>query len=115
MRASRVGSNSLHQETLLSDESSDPMGSMGNLMDVMLVFACGLLLALIANWNVDLNAVQSGATQDTGSQEGQDASIVMVEGDIEEVESGIQADDGTYESLGTAYRNEETGEIYIVE
>lgn len=83
----------------------DPMSSMGNLMDVMLVFACGLMLAIIANWNVDLSNVQSSA----GSP-----AIKEIEGDLEAVEEGIAASDGSYENLGTVYRDEETGTLYVV-
>ena len=35
-------------------EDINPMESVANLADVMLVFACGLLIALIAAWNVDV-------------------------------------------------------------
>ena len=35
-------------------QDENPLEMMANLMDVMLVFACGLMLALIVNWNVDL-------------------------------------------------------------
>ena len=35
------------------------MDGMANLADVMLVFACGLILALIINWNVDVSSVAS--------------------------------------------------------
>jgi len=36
----------------------DPMSSMGNMGDVMLVFACGLMVALVMAWNVDLAQFQ---------------------------------------------------------
>ena len=35
-------------------EDVDPMSSMSNIGDVMLVFACGLMVALVVAWNVDL-------------------------------------------------------------
>ena len=39
------------------DEDFNPMEGMANLADVMLVFACGLILALIINWNVDMTTI----------------------------------------------------------
>ena len=36
------------------EEDFDPMSSMGNMADCMLVLACGLLLALMIHWNVDV-------------------------------------------------------------
>ena len=35
-------------------EEVDPMSSLGNIGDIMLVFACGLMVALVVAWNVDL-------------------------------------------------------------
>ena len=81
------------------------MGSMGNLMDVMLVFACGLMLAIIANWNIDLSEVQSSE---------ESPAIKEIEGDLETVEEGIALNDGSYKDMGTVYRDEETGQLYVV-
>jgi len=39
-------------------EEVDPMASMSNIGDVMLVFACGLMAALITAWSVDLAEFQ---------------------------------------------------------
>ena len=36
-------------------EEVDAMSGLANLSDVMLVFACGLMAAVILNWNVDLS------------------------------------------------------------
>ena len=36
-------------------EDFSPMEGVGNMADAMLVFACGLLLALIISWNVDVS------------------------------------------------------------
>ena len=36
-------------------EEVDAMSGLANLSDVMLVFACGLMAAVIQNWNVDLS------------------------------------------------------------
>ena len=47
---------SLRKKKVHPDEN--PLEMMANLMDVMLVFACGLMLALIVNWNVDLGGSQ---------------------------------------------------------
>lgn len=101
---SKLGGSSHLGVTRLGDANhDDPMGSFGNLMDVMLVFACGLLLALIANWNVDID----GDSAESGIKE--------VEGNLEEVQAGIDEADGSYTEMGTVYRDEETGQLYIVE
>ena len=33
----------------------NPSEGILNLADVMLVFACGLMLSLVMNWNIDIN------------------------------------------------------------
>lgn len=105
MAKRNLTSSKLSGSALLGAEESDPMGSMGNLMDVMLVFVCGLLIALIANWNVDLS--NTG-----GSSSG--LSVEELEGQLEQAQGESAADIAGYEELGTVYRDEETGTLYVV-
>lgn len=81
------------------------MSSLANLMDVMLVFACSLMLAIVANWNVDLNEVQAS---------GGSPAIKEIDGDLGAVEEGIAANNGSYTEMGTVYQDEETGDLYVV-
>ena len=37
-------------------EDFSPMEGVGNMADAMLVFACGLIVALILSWNVDVTS-----------------------------------------------------------
>ena len=84
-------------------EGGDPMESMGNLMDVMLVFACGLMVALVAHYNVNLNA----SPDLKGNLEELNESL-------EEVAEGIANDSTAYAEVGSVYRDIETGQLYIV-
>ena len=102
-RRSLRGSN-LQGSRLLQEDGMEPMASMGNLMDVMLVFACCLMLALVANWNVNLGDVRAN---------GGISGIKEVEGDLNIVEEGI-SDGSSYRELGVAYIDEETGQKYII-
>ena len=45
----RSGSGRLGKSESFESESINPMDGVANLADVMLVFACGLMLALIIN------------------------------------------------------------------
>lgn len=100
----RKHSRSLGQTGPVS-ESVNPMEGVANLADVMLVFACGLMLALIINWNVDVGA--SANTQLTQGEE--------VTGMEELAGSDGQLDDATqYEHLGEVYRDPATGQLYMV-
>ena len=86
------------------EEDFDPMSSMGNLADVMLVFACGLLLALIINWNVDVAQV---------AQQQPDMKY-EVEG-IQEGETQTIEGESKLQEMGTVYMDPETGKYYVVE
>lgn len=86
------------------EEDFDPMSSMGNLADVMLVFACGLLCALIINWNVD---VEQAAQQMPDTK-------YEVEG-VESGESKTIEGESELQEMGTVYMDPETGKYYVVE
>lgn len=87
-----------------STEDVNPMESVANLVDAMLVLACGLMLALIINWNVD---VGSGGT--VAVDQGKEVSELggSSSGEVSELE-------GNYEELGMVYRDPATGKLYMV-
>lgn len=83
-------------------EDVDPMTSMSGIGDVMLVFACGLMVALVVAWSVDLAKF----------------SQVDVGEEIENVEAfdqGLESGGSTYIQKGTVYQDAATGEYYLVE
>ncbi len=85
------------------DESADIMGSLGNLMDAMLVFACGLIVSIVAHWNVDLSVTQV-------VEEEQMTQIEQVEQITQDVASGSR-----YSERGTVVEDSETGDLYLIE
>ncbi|MBR1993421.1 MAG: DUF2149 domain-containing protein [Firmicutes bacterium] len=80
------------------------MEGLGNLADAMLVFACGLLLALIINWNVEVSETGEIQQQDKYEIEGFD-------------ENTSQTIDGetNLEEMGTVYKDPATGKYYVIE
>ena len=83
----------------------DPMSTMSNLVDAMLVFACGLMIALVTYWNVDISAVTEVLRED---------QIAEVQ-TPEEVDEQLRASDGTaYIDLGRVYMDPTTGKYYMV-
>ena len=75
------------------------MESIANIVDVMLVFACGLLLALVTVWNVDI---------------GLDRPDNMYEvSDVVEESQGVSKDN--LQEAGKVYRDPATGNLYFVE
>lgn len=85
------------------EENSNPMESVANLVDVMLVFACGLMLAIINYWQVDLNRVMDVVTQE---------NLVEVENMQEAIEDGSIFED--LDTKGFVYEDPETGKMYII-
>lgn len=101
-----IGKRNLRKSRLLDDSSmadDDPMASMGNLMDVMLVFACGLMIALIARYNVDF----ASGIPDIGVAE-------PLEAEISQSNANVEGSGSTYVETGTVYTDTVTGEMFIV-
>ena len=88
-----------------SAEEVDPMSSMSNIGDVMLVFACGLIVALILSWNVDVT--------DQGIQKVKEKKYEV--NNIEDSAVEVIGDEKNLEEMGTVYRDPETGKYYVVE
>lgn len=96
MRSSRLSRNTT--SPFLESEGS-PMESIANIVDVMLVFACGLLLALVTVWNVDI---------------GLDRPENMYEvSDVVEESQSVSKDN--LQEAGKVYRDPATGNLYFIE
>jgi hypothetical protein len=89
-----------------SDEYAEyelnPMDGVANLADVMLVLACGLMLALIINWNVKINT------------EPQDGSTPMTEVETPADGDASALNQDEYAEVGKVYYDKETGKYYMV-
>lgn len=78
-----------------------PMAGLGNLADAMLVFACGLIVALIAHYGVTLGTSELDSAQKLDTQ--------VTPASQEEV-----AAVGDYSEVGSIFRDEATGDLYVV-
>lgn len=101
-----IGSKSLRSSRLRlgHDGAGDPMESMGNLMDMMLVFACGLIVALVAHYNVDLNTAEVDQSR-----------MTHLDSELTQSEQGAGEGVTNYAEVGMVYRDLDTGELYVVE
>lgn len=87
-------------------EDFSPMEGVGNMADAMLVFACGLLLALIISWNVNV------------SETGEITQSPEVKYEVENIGDTIEEDADVTEDLkdmGRVYQDPKTGKYYVVE
>ena len=87
------------------DNDFNPMEGVGNMADAMLVFACGLIIALILSWNVDVT--------DQGIQKIKEKKYEV--NNIDDSATEVVGDDQNLEEMGTVYRDPETGKYYVIE
>jgi hypothetical protein len=81
------------------DRDEDPRASLVNLVDVMLVFACGLLAALAA-----------------GSQAALKQPVPVEKGrEVEQPASGTQEAGAGYDRVGEVFRDPKTGKLILIE
>lgn len=88
-------------------EDISPLEGAINIVDAMLVFACGLMLALVIRWDVDLSAVNGRVNITPGEEISQDADI---RNDLAETEG----EGKLYERMGTVYKDPVTGELFML-
>ncbi len=89
----------------------NPMDSVANLADAMLVLAVGIMLALIINWNVDISSSSASSQTQAAADPIPFSSSDMT--DAPESAEAIEGGDLT--KLGTVYYDEKTGSYYIVQ
>ena len=88
------------------EDDFSPMEGVGNMADAMLVFACGILLALIISWNVEISE-RGEINRDSGLK-------YEVEGVGEEATEAIDPAEGL-EEMGKVYLDPKTGKYYVIE
>jgi len=89
------------------DAEEEPLGPLANLVDIVLVFACGLIAALVA--------LSPELQQHFDSKKiNQDISLGRELADIpEQIKQQTRQGSG-YESLGTVYRDPESGKLILI-
>lgn len=92
--------------TVRKPEEFNPMEGVGNMADAMLVFACGLLLALILSWNVNLD--EFGTITKTSQNK------YEIQGYDSAKPQQMDADNQLQE-MGKVYRDLSTGKYYVIE
>lgn len=94
-------------------EEVNPLEGSINIVDAMLVFACGLMLALVIHWNVDLAGEQTGAAgrESVSLTQGQDVSQTP---EIRQNLIETQGQGQLYQRVGTVYRDPATGKLFML-
>lgn len=89
------------------DEEVSPLEGAVNIVDAMLVFACGLMLALVIRWKVDLAQFGESINVTQGKEVTDDADI---RSDLVETEGEGQL----YQKMGTVYKDPDTGKLFML-
>jgi hypothetical protein len=85
----------------------DPLEGTTNVVDAMLVFACGLMLALAVYWNIDLGPIGERVNLSRGQEV---SETPQIRDDL--METGGQGK--LYERMGTVYRDPVTGQLFML-
>ena len=100
-----MGSSSLVSNAYTEAEDADPRVGLVNLADVMLVFACGLMLALVSYWNLDIAQMTEVVQAD---------DVAEVTG-IEDMSDQLMGQGGnSFTELGMVYQDPMTGKMYML-
>lgn len=96
------------EKSHFSAADEEPLGPMANLVDLMLVFACGLIAALIA---------MSGQLQETfyDSREDRESTQVIERGrELPTIPDSGSAGGEGYEAVGQVFRDAKTGKLILI-
>ncbi|HML37955.1 MAG TPA: DUF2149 domain-containing protein [Bacillota bacterium] len=88
------------------EEDVNPLEGVPNLADIMLVLACGLMLALIINWNVDV----AGLNETVQNR----AEVKLQMEGLAEGPDSKQDEMKNYVEKGIVYEDPVTGKLYMV-
>jgi hypothetical protein len=102
-----LGRNLRNRKKHFGGEDVNPMEGAINIVDAMLVFACGLMLSVVIYWNVDLQNKELVPVD-------QGAEVTEVEGLTDDLKDSVDGE-GAYEKMGTVYVDPQTGKMYLVE
>ncbi|WP_426358644.1 DUF2149 domain-containing protein [Pseudocolwellia sp. HL-MZ19] len=109
-----MSNKSSWQSSQFAEQDTDPLAGFANIMDVMLVFALGLMLALVAQskelqekFSIESNKTETiEITEVTTGTELVDAP--------ESMSNPVNAKANGMESLGQVYKDPKTGKLILI-
>ena len=108
--------NSRFDHDELDSSSNDPLAAMASLVDVMLVFACGLMAALfLAQHNLDPARAHPPRQQRQAGQKERGGQEVQKARALSAPPRGMGDVGGGYHPVGRVYRDPTSGKLILVE
>jgi len=98
------------------EEDINPMSGVANLVDAMLVFACGLIVSLVLSWNLQ-NVIFKDATpaERKKMMEAIKSAVKVEKGKEIRTPPPLTSGSGEgYEEMGVVYKDPETGKLILV-
>lgn len=97
------------QSNRFDQQDEEPLGPLANLLDLMLVFACGLIAALISmSKSVDMH-FESSTDKPLRTQQ-----VVKKGRELPQLPSKGESGGNGYESVGEVYRDPATGKLILI-
>ena len=98
------------QRTFRLPGDVDPLEGATNIVDAMLVFACGLMLALAVYWNIDLGPIGERLDLTPRRRVTEIPEIPEIREDLVQTE-----DQGKlYLRVGTVFQDPDTGQLFML-
>lgn len=101
------GLRNKRRRTFSLQKDVEPLEGVTNIVDAMLVFACGLMLALAFYWNIDLGPIRERVDLQQGREvtEAPELRSDLIE---------TQGQGELYEKMGTVYKDPRTGQLFML-
>jgi hypothetical protein len=100
-------------------QDQEPLGPLANLIDIMLVFACGLIAALVAlspelEQHFQVNQQESSTNKESSAKiQPVDSVGKELTSTPEALKNKLSSQEG-YQSMGQVYRDPETGKLILI-
>ncbi len=98
------------QHDRFNSGDEEPLGPMANLLDLMLVFACGLIATLIAMSSQLEEHFQT--SQKTAGQS--NTQVIKTGSELPKLPTEAQGGTDGLESVGQVYRDPKTGKLILI-
>ena len=83
-------------------QEEDPLGPLANLVDIMLVFACGLIVALLALSTDGQNSLTSLSSE------------ILKGKELSDLPKGIGTEGSGFEPVGKVYKDPKTNKLILI-
>jgi hypothetical protein len=100
-------------------QEQEPLGPLANLIDIMLVFACGLIAALVAlspelEQHFGVNQLESSTSKESSTKiQPVDSVGKELTSTPEALKNKLKSQEG-YQSMGQVYRDPKTGKLILI-